>query len=111
MNSPFGVLEFLHWNHPWNNYKYSSKEHLEKSVTLMKEAGIGWVRMDFLWDEIEPGPQKFQFEKYDQIVDLLVENNINLLGILNYSVSWAAACQSWNCPPGDFKLFVNYASK
>ena len=77
----------------------------------MKEAGIGWVRMDFLWDEIEPGPQEFQFEKYDQIVDLLVENNINLLGILNYSASWAAACERWNCPPGDFKLFVNYASK
>jgi hypothetical protein len=24
-DSPFGVLEFLHWNHVWNNYKYPCK--------------------------------------------------------------------------------------
>lgn len=54
MQSAFGVLEFLHWNHPWNNYKYSCKKDLEKAVSLMQEAGIGWLRMDFLWEDIEP---------------------------------------------------------
>ncbi len=109
MASPFGVLEFLYWNHPWNNYKYSCKEDLEKAVALMKEAGVGWVRMDFLWEGIEPEPGKFKFDKYDEIVDLLSQNNINILAILNYSADWAKSCPEWNCPPKENKLFVNYA--
>lgn len=110
-DNPFGVLEFLHWNHSWNNYKYASAEDLNKAVTLMKKASVGWVRMDFLWDEIEPKQNRFDFSKYDAIVELLNKNNINLLGILDYSASWAAACGGWNCPPEDNKLFVNYAVK
>ena len=110
MHSPFGAFEFLHWNHNWNNYKYSSKEDLEKAVALMKEAGVGWVRMDFLWSDIEPEQGNFQFEKYDYIVDLLNNNNIFILGLLNYSTNWASSCRKWNCPPQDFKLFINYAT-
>ena len=111
MESPFGVLEFLHWNHDWNNYKYSSKEDLARAVKLMKEAGIGWLRMDFLWEEIEPRQGEFDFAKYDEIVDLASKNNLNILGLLNYSAPWAAACGEWNCPPRDNSLFVNYAVK
>lgn len=110
MESPFGVLEFLHWNHPWNNYKYSSKKDLEKVVALMKKAGVGWVRMDFLWQDIEPEPGKFRFDKYDVIVNLLNKNNINILGILDYSADWASVCNRWNCPPWHNELFIKYAA-
>jgi len=110
-DSPFGVLEFLHWNHAWNNYKYPSREDLEKVIKLIKEAGVGWIRMDFVWGDIEPEPQKFDFNKYDLIVDLLAKNEIKILGILHYSTDWASSCGRWNCPPADTKLFVNYISK
>lgn len=109
MQSPFGVLEFLHWNHPWNSYKYSTTEDLKQAVELMKEAGVGWVRMDFLWGDIEPESGQFQFGKYDNIVDLLSKNNIHILGLLHYSTDWASSCGRWNCPPQDFQLFVDYA--
>lgn len=105
-SSPFGVLEFLPWNHSWNNYKYPDQESLKKIVALMREANIKWVRMDFLWEDIEPEKGKFNFEKYDYIVDLLTKNNINILGLLSYSVSWAGLV--WNSPPYDDKFFVNY---
>ena len=110
MESPFGVLEFLNWNHAWNNYKYSRKEDFEIALSLMKEAGIAWVRMDFLWEEIEPQEGKFEFEKYDKIVDLLSDNKIHVLGILNYSAPWAASA-GWNSAPKDNQLFVNYSVK
>lgn len=109
LSNPFGALEFLHWNHAWNNYKYPDKQSLNKAISLMKEAGAGWVRMDFLWDEIEPAPGNFQFNKYDAIVNLLVTNNIKILGILNYSAPWASEGGEWNQPPKDNALFVNYA--
>ena len=110
MDSPFGTLEFLHWNHSWNNYKYSSKKELERTVSLMKEAGVGWVRFDFLWQDIETEQGKFNFSKYDAIVDIVTSSNLNILGILDYSVSWASTEGKWNSTP-DTKPFVNYAIK
>ena len=104
---PFGVLSFLHWHHSWNNYKYN-EETLKKTVKILKDLGISFVRFDFLWDDIEPRPGEFQFRKYDFLVDLLTENQIRILGILDYSASWAAP--DWNYPPakiGDFLSFVS----
>lgn len=111
MDNPFGVLEFLHWNHSWNNFKYPSTAELERAAKLMKEAGVGWVRVDFLWQDIEPQEGSFNFDKYDQIVEVLCKNNINILGLLNYSADWAALCGEWNCPPKDNGLFVKYATE
>lgn len=111
MHSPFGVLEFLHWNHPWNDYKYPDERALEKAAALMAEAGISWVRMDFLWQDIEPQEGKFEFEKYDTIVNLLARHNINVLGLLDYSADWASPRKKWNYPPRDNKFFVDYAVK
>jgi hypothetical protein len=108
-DNPFGVLAFLHWNDPWNNYKYPDKETIKKAAKLMRSAGVGMVRMDFLWQDIEPRQGEFQFQKYDYIVKVLTENKIAILGLLNYSTPWAAACTEWNCPPQDNQLFVRYA--
>jgi hypothetical protein len=107
--TPFGVLEFLHWNHPWNNYKYPDEKSINKVVSLMKNAGVSIVRMDFLWDEIEPSQGSFIFDKYDKIIGILAKNNIEILGILEYSASWANSCGKWNCPPKDNALYVKYA--
>jgi hypothetical protein len=111
MNNPFGVLEFLHWDHAWNNYKYHSPDDLIKAAGLMKDAGVGWVRLDFLWGDIEPAQGEFEFSKYDRIVEILTQNNIRILGLLQYSTDWASACHSWNCPPSDNTLFLNYVAK
>ncbi|MFA5092884.1 MAG: endo-1,4-beta-xylanase [Candidatus Omnitrophota bacterium] len=111
LDNPFGVLEFLHWNHCWNNYEYSKKCDLEKTITLMQSAGVGWVRVDFLWEDIEPVQGDFKFAKYDAIVKLLKEKGMYILGVLQYNTSWSSGCGEWNCPPKDNALFVNYASK
>lgn len=105
---PFGVLAFLPWRHDWNKFKYS-KEDLEKSAQLLKEAGVAFVRMDFLWEDIESVKGNFDFAKYDFIVEALFEANIHIVGILGYSASWAGA--SWNAPPDDIADFVNYLSR
>jgi hypothetical protein len=111
MQNPFGALEFFHWNHSWNSFKYPSQEELLKSIKLMKEAGIGIVRFDFLWAEIEPEEGKFDFSKYDEIVDLVTQNGLVILGIFDYSAPWAAECGDWNCPPRRNETFINYAVK
>jgi len=110
-SNPFGALEFLHWNSGWNNYKYPSEKELKKAVALMKEAGVGMVRMDFLWQEIEPEEGVFDFRKYDNIVDIVTSEGLQVLGLLNYSAPWASTCGQWNCPPSKNKSFVKYAQR
>jgi len=107
--SPFGVLEFMHWDHDWNCHKYPDRKSLERAAALMKEAGIGIVRFDFLWEDIEPTQGKFNFEKYDLIVEVLSKCNIKILGILDYCASWAAGSGEWNSLPRENRLFINYA--
>lgn len=110
-DNPFGVLEFLHWDYPWSNYKYASKEDLKKAVNLMQDLGVGFLRLDFLWEDIEKKPGEFNFEKYDNIVTLVRKNRLEILGLLQYSTSWASEDGKWNTPPEDFDSFVNYAAK
>ncbi len=106
-DSPFGVLAFLPWNHFWNNYFYDSDEKIEKSAMLMKEAGVGFARMDFLWYDIEPSKGVFDFKKHDRIVDILNKNNVRVLGILHYNPTWDN--EPWNKAP-DAKLYARYAA-
>jgi len=111
LDCPFGVLEFLPWNHSWNKYRYPDRKSLEKVAFLMRQAGVRWVRMDFVWQDIEPKENRFDFEKYDMIVDVLSRQHINILGLFNYNTDWSSSCGDWNCPPKDNLTFVNYAVK
>jgi len=104
---PFGMLAFLSWNHEWNNYKYD-QAGLKKAAQLLKEAGVAMVRMDFLWEDIEPQQDAFDFAQYDYIVDVFAEHNIRILGIMGYSASWAGT--QWNAPPTDFSDFTDFVS-
>ncbi len=103
--SPFGVLAFLNWDHDWNSHTFP-EERLGQAADLLHEAGVAFVRMDFLWDDIEPAPGKFDFKKYDHIVEILTSRNIKILGLLSYNAVWAA--EYWNSAPDPVK-FTRYA--
>lgn len=94
--NPYGVLDFLPWNDDWNHYFYSPAK-LEKAAALMQEAGIGMVRTDFLWKDIEPQKGRFDFTKYDRILDTLDRHGIKALAILEYNPVWREA--AWNAAP------------
>lgn len=106
--NPFGVLAFFSWNHTWNNFKYN-EENLKRAVKLLQDMGARFVRMDFLWNDIEPQQGNFDFDKYDFIVNLLSQHQIRILGILVYSADWAS--DSWNNPPYRDEDFVTYCKE
>ncbi len=103
--SPFGVLDFLAWNHDWN-HKHYPPEKVEQAAALMKEAGVGWVRMDFLWNDLEPEAGRFDFARYDATVNALSKNGVSVLGLLCYNAGWSN--KKWNAAP-DRARFVAYA--
>jgi len=91
-DSPFGVY-------------YDSLE-LEKSVALMQEAGIGWVRMDFLWSDLEPRCGEFDFIRHEDLVNRLEKASIKILATLTYSPAWHR--DAWNNAP-DPAVFSRWA--
>ena len=103
--NPFGVLDFVAWDHDWNRHHYP-KEKVAQAASLLKEAGAGWVRMDFLWNDLEPERGRFDFARYDAIVEALSKNGLSTLGILCYNAGWSNP--KWNAAP-DRAGFVAYA--
>ncbi len=101
----YGVLEFLSWNHEWNAYHYDEAK-IKRSAALMKEAGIGFVRIDVAWSDVEPKEGEWRWEKYDKITAILKEHDIKMLVTLGYNPLYQM--KNWNDAP-DAARYVRYA--
>lgn len=101
----FGVLAFFAWDHDWNNHHFPLSE-VRHAAELLREAGIEWVRMDFLWSDLEPRPGQFDFTRYDAIVDAVIASGRKILGVLHYNPSWREG--PFNQPPitADFGAYA-----
>jgi hypothetical protein len=104
--SPFGVLTFLPWRHDWNRFHYPNDASIERATDLMKNAGVGFARMDFLWADVEPEKGRFDFAHLDRIVDITTKQGVRVLGALHYNPHWRKV--PWSTAP-DSDAYVLYA--
>lgn len=83
-----------------------------RTLRMAKEAGIGWVKQHFPWEEIEPR-RKGEFtdpvtrgsswRKYDEIVDLCEEYGLQIIARLDRPPDWTRQDNSYKeRPPDDF---------
>ncbi len=70
--------------------------------------GLGLVRRDFLWQDLEPSPGQFDFAAEDAAVDDSRARGITTIGILAYDTTWAAADGDVDTPP-DATKFAAFA--
>lgn len=57
-----------------------TREQIHRDIKLMKEAGFNVVRMgDLSWDYFEPTEGKFKFEPFDEVMDEMHANGINVI--------------------------------
>lgn len=77
---------------------------MEKAVNQLQELGIGMIRMDILWPDVQTSPSKWDFSRYDEIIGLLTERNIQVLGVLQYNKDH----EKWSQPPDSFEEFAAY---
>jgi polysaccharide biosynthesis protein PslG len=107
-HDPFGLLAFLHWNHDWNNFHFNEK-NLQKAIDQLEELGIGFVRVDILWSDVDRGHLKYDFTRYDHLFSLLADKKINVLGVLQYNkTSPGSQDKTWNQPPDSIDEFASY---
>ncbi|MEP7286786.1 MAG: hypothetical protein ABI947_13580 [Chloroflexota bacterium] len=113
--NPLGVNTFLE-----NEVEESKRD---RQLQMIADAGIGWIRQQFPWQDIEIG-QRGNFtdtrngtpvdawKKYDNIVDLADKYKIGIIARLGVPPVWSQpkGAKEGFAPPTDLQDFVNYAT-
>ncbi len=112
--NPYGVNTFL------QNEADPLKRRL--AMEMVANAGFHWIRQEFPWEDIEihgPGdyvdrrhdPPRSSWEKYDQIVDLAEEHDIEIIARLSNPPAWSRASgdeQGTFAPPDDLNAYGDF---
>lgn len=76
--SPYGV-----------NVHAPGGDELKRLLDRAEEAGIGWIRIDFLWSVVEPARGKREWAVYDEIVREARARGIEVYASLLGTPAWA----------------------
>ncbi len=99
--NPFGANFFLQWE--------ADLFKREKTVQMAAEAGIGWAKQHFPWEDIEPAPSQYRWEKYDQIVDLYRRYGLEVIARLDRPPDWTRQDNRFKeRPPDDFNDYGEF---
>jgi hypothetical protein len=115
--SPFGMNTFLQ--------NEALPEVRQQSLQMLNEAGIRYIRQQFTWEDIEiHGKGDFidlrndpngvdAWAKYDNIVDLAEQNDIDIIARLDNPPAWSRALTNTIgtfAPPDNFEDYGDYVA-
>ena len=110
--NPFGANLFLHREvEPWK---------IEKTLDMVAEAGIAWVKVHVPWEEIEPTrkgvyldptTQADTWAKYDRILTACEERGLQVVARLDRPPDWAREDSSYKeRPPDNLEDYGDFCS-
>jgi hypothetical protein len=112
--NPLGVNTFLE--------QEVEESKRERQVQMIADAGFGWIRQQFPWQDIEimgrgnfiddrNGPPIDAWKKYDHIVELAEKYKLQLIVRLGVPPTWSQPANALPTytPPVDLEDFVDYA--
>src|SRR5579859_5860155 len=95
----------------------------ERQLQMISDAGIGWIRQEFRWDDIEINGRGDYSDtrnktpvdarlKYDNIVDLADKYHVKIIARLGVPPQWSEPLGAMvaHAPPTDVQDFINYAT-
>jgi len=99
-------------------------ENVRRSMAVMRDAGIGWARQQFPWEDIEihargdfedrrNEPPRSAWDKYDRIVDAATDHGVELLVRLDDPPNWAYASEEpvdHLGPPDDLEAYGDFVA-
>jgi O-antigen ligase len=68
-----------------------------------------WLRQTFAWDQIEPAPGRFQWAKWDTLVDQAMARHKEFIAVLNFAPAWARDGAERAAPPRSADDFARFA--
>jgi hypothetical protein len=109
--NPYGANFFLQYEaEPWK---------VDKTLQMAQEAGLGWAKQHFPWEDIELRKGKFwndqlnksTWEKYDRIVDTAHKHGIEIIARLDRPPAWARQDNSVaEAPPDNFDDYGDFVA-
>lgn len=67
----------------------------------IRDAGIAWARIDFLWSLAEPERDVYDWAVYDELVDRLEARGVKIFSGLGATPAWATDGSEFNGVPDD----------
>lgn len=91
---------------------YGINVHQAEARTLdeVRAAGIGWIRVDFNWVQMEPARGQLDWSVTDRVVQDAVDRGLSVFATLAYAPGWANGGQHHSHPaldPQDWARFVS----
>ena len=83
--SPYGVVL---------DVQSLSLQQIPQAVQAAHQLGFRMIRTVVPWDEVEPQPKRFRFQKYDALVDSARSCGLDVLLTLSYCPPWASSLAS-----------------
>ncbi len=77
--------------------------HVPNATVLdrVTEAGIGWVRIDFLWSLVEPEEDFYDWTMYDDVIAEIENRNLRILANFHGTPGWATDGDEFSGVPSD----------
>ncbi|HZY43846.1 MAG TPA: cellulase family glycosylhydrolase, partial [Anaerolineae bacterium] len=111
--SPFGVNTFLE--------QEVEPAKRDRQLQMIQDAGFKWIRQQFPWADIEISakgnfddcrnpPCISAWTKYDNIVELAAEHQINIVARLDAPPNWARSTPGDFAPPANLNDYADYVA-
>ena len=82
---------------------------IEKTLEMAREAGIVWAKQQFPWSEIQPKRGRFNWDKYDYIVERCEAHGLQIVARLDRPPDWSRQDNSYKQrPPDDYEDYGNF---
>lgn len=81
----------------------------DRTLDLVRDAGLGWIRVDMNWLELEPARDQYNWGFMDHVVDAARARGLAVYATLAYSPAWANGTGNHADPaqdPADWSDFV-----
>ena len=88
--------------------RFQSTDVTEQAFRLLSEAGVSWLRTDFVWRNIEQKEGEYNFERYDELVEVAKKHNIKILGLISSAPEWSSGSKDISAPPKDLAAWERF---
>jgi hypothetical protein len=82
-----------------------------RDLSLMRAAGIGWVRINIRWREVNPLPETWIWGATDTVVRSARAKGLKVLAVLSTAPVWAGSNANGTKPPGQVAEWQRYVRR
>lgn len=110
--NPYGANFFLHLE--------AEQWKIDKTLQMAGEAGLGWVKQQFPWENLEMSSGRFwddrynvsTWDKFDYIVNTAAKNGLQVIARLDRPPDWAREPNTTPLsPPKDFAAYGRFVAE